>query len=250
MARVAQAGNRPYNRPSMFSLTKHSYAAAIGGGLIFLDLKRDNYTYVAPKDAAEILPMLGVTTGRDPKDNEQAEPLGEGETSIVDELKLAGLITTDESGRPFKPIRYHAVVSEQPRLIGVDRPKVRPTHAWNFIRSAILAKAMLSCLPLHRVVAIVKARKTRLATGTRSYSAAQLTEIYHRLRPLLFSRKDRCLLDSLTMINFLGRYRVPVSLCFGVKLEPFKAHAWVQDDNIVFDDMAANIHSYTVILEV
>jgi hypothetical protein len=233
----------------MFNLTRHTYAAEIAGGLIFLDLKRDSYTYLTPQDAAEILPLLRGTIRRDLEEIEQAPPQAGGEASIVDELKLAGLITDDETGRPFRPISYDSVMDEQPRLIGEDRPKVRPVHVWNFFRSVLLAKAMLSWLPLHWVVAFVKKRRIGRTRAVTAHSAAQLTEIYRRLRPLLFSRTDRCLLDSLSLINFLRRYRVRASWRFGVRLQPFKAHAWVQDDQIVFDDMAANIHSFTVILE-
>lgn len=228
----------------MLSLTKHTYAAEIAGGLIFLDLKRDSYTYLAPEDAAEVLPRLSGLAGRDPA---ASDPEDEG--SIVDELKLAGLVTADGSGRPFAPMICASVVDELPRLIGEDRPAIRPGHVWNFFRSVLLAKAMLSCLPLHWIVAFVKRRRLRRARPDAAHSAAQLTETYRRLRPLLFSRTDRCLLDSLSLINFLRRYQVPASLRFGVRLEPFKAHAWVQEGQTVFDDMAANVHSFTVILE-
>lgn len=226
----------------MLGLTKHSYAAEIAGGLVFLNLKGDTYTYLAPEDAAVILPMLRGDLG------EFEAPAGVGD-SIVDELVNAGLVTADPTGRPLRPIRYDQVLDEQPRLIGPDRPRVRPTHVWNFLRSVFEARAMLSLLPLHRVVALVKTRRSRISRAVPAHSAEQLTEIYRRLRPLLFSRNDKCLLDSLSLIHFLARYRVPAQWRFGVRLEPFKAHAWVQDDRTVFDDMAANVHAYTVILE-
>lgn len=220
----------------MLHLTKHTYAAEIAGGLVFLDLERDSYAYVAPEDAAEILPLLRGTSGA-------------GRGTIVDELELAGLVTADGTGRPYRPISYACAMEEQPRLIGPDRPGIRPSHVWNFVRSVLLAKAMLSWLPLPRVVALVKSRRARRTAASADHSAAQLTEIYRRLRPLLLSRTDRCLLDSLSLINFLRRYHVPAYWRFGVRLEPFRAHAWAQDDRTVFDDMAANIHGYTVILE-
>lgn len=228
----------------MLNLKKHAYAAEIAGALVFLDLERDSYIYVAPEDAAEILPRLGGKIGRGREDVERSGSEG----SIVDELKLAGLVTDDGTGRPFRPIVYDSVMDEQPRLIGEDRPRVRPGHVWNFVRSVLLARAMLAWLPLHRVVAFVK-RRGPPAGAAPSYSAAQLTEIYRRLRPLLFTRTDRCLLDSLSLIQFLRRYRVRAHWRFGVRLEPFGAHAWVQDERTVFDDMAANIHRFTVILE-
>ena len=227
----------------MFSLTRHTYAAEVAGALIFLNLKADSYTYVAPEDAAEILKLLAGM-----KAEPAAAPAGDG-GSIVDELILAGLITAEGPGRPFRRIDYDSVVDELPRLIGEDRPKVRPGHVWNFIRSVLLARIMLTFLPLHWVVAFVKKRRPGSAGLAASPSAAQLTETYRRLRPLLFSRTDRCLLDSLSLINFLRRYDVRASWRFGIRLEPFKAHAWAQAGGTVLDDMAANVHNFTVILE-
>lgn len=227
----------------MLKLTKRAYAAEISGGLIFLNLRRDSYTYLAPEDAAEILSMLRGVVGCSLGEIEQTG------SSIVDELRLAGLVTTDRAGKPFRPISYDSVMNEQPRLIGPDRPRIQPGHVWNFLWSVSLARMMLSCLPLHWVVGFVEKRRVRDLQVVNTHSAAQLTEIYRRLRPLLFSRNDRCLLDSLSLINFLRRYHVRASWCFGVRLEPFKAHAWAQDDHTIFDDMAANIHSFTVILE-
>jgi hypothetical protein len=227
----------------MFVLTRHTYAAEVAGALIFLNLKADSYTYVAPEQAAEILPRhTGKRTGP------VAPPSGEA-GSIVDELKLAGLITAEGPGRPFRPIDYDNVVDELPRLIGEDRPRVGPGHVWNFVRSVLLARIMLTFLPLHWVVALVKKRGPESAGSGASPSAAQLTETYRRLRPLLFSRTDRCLLDSLSLIHFLRRYDVRASWRFGIRLEPFKAHAWAQQGGTVLDDMAANVHNFTVILE-
>lgn len=225
----------------MFDLTRHTYAAEVAGALIFLDLRADSYTYVAPEDAAEILPLLTGLKG-------EAPAPGDG-GSIVDELKLAGLITAEGSGKPFRPIHYGNVVDELPRLIGEDRPNVRPGHVWNFVRSVLLARMMLTFLPLHRVVAFVRRRGPESAGTAPPLCAAQLTETYRRLRPLLFSRTDRCLLDSLSLILFLGRYDVRASWRFGIRLEPFKAHAWAQAGGTVLDDMAANVHNFTVILE-
>lgn len=216
---------------------------------MLLDLKRDSYTYVAPEHAADVLPMLSGTTGHDMVKIVQDEHRSGSGQSTVDELKRAGLVTTKESGKVFRPITHSSVVEELPRLIGADRPKVHPGHVWNFFRSVLLAKFMLSFLPLHWVVGFVEKRRRRRTKPVTVYSAAELTEIYRRLRPLLFSRSDRCLLDSLSLINFLRRYHVQAFWRFGVRLEPFKAHAWVQDDGTVFDDMAANIHRFTVILE-
>lgn len=232
----------------MLKLAHHAYAAEIAGALVFLDLKRDTYTFIAPKHAAEILCLLGDAVGSCLEPIGNGEPSGD-ESSTLGELRRAGLVTADPSGKAFQPILYDSVVEELPRLIGPDRPSIRLSHALHFLWAVLSARCMLSLLPLDRVVRAIQRRRLRQAHADDVVAATRLTEIYRRLRPMLFSRGDRCLLDSLSLINFLGRYGIRAGWRFGVRLEPFKAHAWVQDGNTVFDDMAANIHSYTAILE-
>jgi Transglutaminase-like superfamily len=232
----------------MFLLTEYTYAAVIEGGLVFLNLKSDNYTYLTPDDARRILPLIsGANAVIDDygKDEDTAET-----GPIIQELKRAGLVTAGQSGRPFEPIHYDAVVRELPRLVGSDRPHLGLRHVFAFCRAVLLSKILLKLVSLDRVVEFVRKRKVKAERKTNIYSRGELTEVYRRLRPLLLTRKDQCLLDSLSLVMFLTSYGVRASLRFGVRLGPFRAHAWVQDQGTIFDEMAALVHEYTVILEV
>lgn len=246
---IASSKNNPIIA-LMFKLKQHVHAAEVNGSLIFLNLKNNRYDYLAPRDAAKVLKSFYSGTSVKPYMRNHAEQDILGAEAIIDELKQNGLITEDDSERPFVQIKHDNVLKELPRLIGPDRPKVRVTHLWNFVRAVFLARAMLFFTPLHWVTRTIVRRKHRSFKTKEDSSTAQLTEIYRRLRPILFSRQERCLIDSLSLLNFLQWYNIQTTLCFGVKLEPFKAHAWVEHDGVVFDDMPAYIHSYTVILKV
>lgn len=56
---------------------------------------------------------------------------------------------------------------------------------------------------------------------------------------------DRCLLDSLTLLRWLGELRSGAALIFGVKLNPFAAHCWVQADDVVLNDRLENVAAFT-----
>jgi hypothetical protein len=57
----------------------------------------------------------------------------------------------------------------------------------------------------------------------------------------------RCLLDSIAMARFLLRRRVPTHVVFGVAIDPFSAHCWVQIDDLVLNDTVGNVASHTPI---
>ena len=232
----------------MLRLLQHVHATEVQGSLVFLNLRNNRYDYLAPKDAAGVLELL--RDDADPRLHDKRDSVLLRDQSTVDELKERGLVTEGEFGRPFLQIQHEAVLEEFPRMLGPDRPKIRTRYFWIFVRSVFEARALISILPLHWIITILKRRKNSTIDVRDTSSVARLVEVYRRLRPILFSRHDRCLVDSLSLFIFLQRFRVPATLCFGVRLEPFKAHAWVEHDGIVFDEMPANIHRYTRILEI
>ncbi|MDP9424243.1 MAG: lasso peptide biosynthesis B2 protein [Pseudomonadota bacterium] len=48
--------------------------------------------------------------------------------------------------------------------------------------------------------------------------------------------KPNCLLDSLSLLRWLGPARSGAMLVFGAKLDPFAAHCWVQADDLLLND--------------
>jgi len=57
----------------------------------------------------------------------------------------------------------------------------------------------------------------------------------------------RCLLDSIAMARFLLRRRIHSHIVFGIALDPFSAHCWVQVDDLVLNDTVGNVTSHTPI---
>jgi hypothetical protein len=70
------------------------------------------------------------------------------------------------------------------------------------------------------------------------------------LRIFLFSHRDRCLHDSLALLEFLARYDIFPDWAFGVRARPFVAHCWVQHGDIVFNDTVEHVAGYTPIMVV
>lgn len=72
---------------------------------------------------------------------------------------------------------------------------------------------------------------------------------FHRAR-LFVPVKMRCLVDSIALTRFLRRRRFRTALVFGVALDPFSAHCWVQADNTVLNDTVGNVRCHTAIRSV
>lgn len=223
----------------MLGLAEDVYAAEIEGGLIILDLKRDDYTFLAPENAEIIIGLLERPT---------KAHVGTHSDDALQELMRAGLVTADAVARPAKKIVQAAFLQEVPRLLGRERPRITTAHILNFARSWVQAQFMLKCLPLRYVAARVKRRRAGLAEPVPE-RLEELVDVFRRLRPLVFKRGDRCLLNSLSLINFLACYGIDARWRFGVRLFPFQAHAWAQGETILYDDMPTLIHEYAVIFE-
>lgn len=57
----------------------------------------------------------------------------------------------------------------------------------------------------------------------------------------------RCLVDSIALSRFLRRRHLRTRLVFGVALDPFSAHCWVQARDLVLNDTAGNVRCHTAI---
>lgn len=57
--------------------------------------------------------------------------------------------------------------------------------------------------------------------------------------------EQNCLLDSLSLLHWLGPRRSAVTLIFGVKLDPFAAHCWVQSNDLVLNDRVETVAAFT-----
>jgi hypothetical protein len=76
----------------------------------------------------------------------------------------------------------------------------------------------------------------------------ELARVFQRLRRWLFSEKNRCLFNSLSLIYFLQRYGCFPHFVIGVQAVPFAAHAWVQKDRIVLDGDPEKVGHFAPIL--
>lgn len=73
-----------------------------------------------------------------------------------------------------------------------------------------------------------------------------VAKAFNRAR-LYVPAEPSCLVDSLSMVRFLARRGLFANMVFGVTLDPFAAHCWVQHRNVVLNDTVGNANAHTPI---
>ncbi len=239
---------------SRYWLAKHTYLCVARGHVVLLDLQRDKYLSVASPE--ELAPWVaGWPVASRSASAAIAEGGGPADPVIpASLLKLAqtGILTADPvSGKTAEvaaiPRPCSALVHFQ---FGVH-PQVKLRHANAVGKAWLTARIAHRRLSMQRLVERVQERKARAAHRPWDVQQARdLVTAFLWLRPLFYSSREACLLDSLVLLELLAHHNLFPTWVFGVKLAPFSAHCWIQEDGIVLNDTPEHAASYTPILGV
>jgi hypothetical protein len=237
-----------------YLLSPHVYLCLAGRQVVLLDLVRDKYL------AVPHLSGIGGQIAGWPLNRVDTETLDDVETApICDDDKLIGsmlakgmLVTNGALGKPASPV---TVVMPQTALVEYDlytHPQPKAEHYWNIAIASTAARWWLKYRPIRKTIEAARVRKL-LATHDPLKQidwVRQLVTSFDHLRPLFYTTKDACLLDSLTLTFFLRRYGLAATWVFGVRTEPFLSHCWVQQGDYVFNDSPHRIKQFSPIMVV
>ena len=235
-----------------YFLAKHAFACAIGADVIVLDLKRDKYLAFERDFWEPIVRRIGGWPLQDATvRNAAAAP----NAAALSALMANGLLTEDsDAGKDATPA---SIVTASVSLIEdfrVQPPRIRMSHVFVFVGAIVAASIRLRLQPIEKIVQRVRA-KTEEGLGSRALlspidlaTLRDLTEVFRRLRPLLFSSRDHCLFESLALLNFLSHYRIHPSWVFGVATAPFAAHCWLQLGGFACNDSLDQVRRFTPIM--
>ncbi len=119
--------------------------------------------------------------------------------------------------------------------------------AWDVVR---IRKA-LKREPIRRIISRRRAQRRDMpaAQGASQDRAERLAQQFLAVRKLT-PIEPVCLLDSLALAAFLARRGVDADLVFGVDVNPFEAHAWIQCGDCVLNETVHRAAMLTPILVV
>lgn len=128
-------------------------------------------------------------------------------------------------------------------------PRIRPHHIFNLLVAFLAVFPLFKIKPLRSTLRSISKHRDKNARRMSPdlNDLRYLVSIFNLLRPLLYRRKYHCLLDCLVLVRFLGRYRKFPRVVFGVRSGPFAAHAWVQEEGYVLNDLPELVRSYSPI---
>lgn len=246
-----------------FFLTEPTFVCLTDGTLVFLDLRNDKYLCLESKHTESFRALLGLSVPETDDPDSHGVPLDwdairDGDIAeVAEDLLDRGLITRDRNRG--KKAELIAQGSDLKELLGYEigeTPKIRANHVLHFFKALIIVKSMLRWSSMERIVTRVKRRKRKYRTTTEGANQPdmerinEMAEIYKILKPLFVTVKDNCLFNSLFLIEFLACYGIYPSWYFGVRLNEFYAHCWVQDGNMVYDDFIQSICQNRPIMKV
>jgi hypothetical protein len=236
-----------------YLLAPHVYPCISGQHVVLMDLERDKYVAVVPAHRLALW-VRGWPVGA--MQASDVPPLaGEGTDSLVSQMLAHGMLVTDPHvGKDAIPV---ATTRPQRSLIEFDldaRPQAGAAQLWRFGCSCLQAQLSLKLRPIQSIVEGIRARKAHLAARPAEPAdpirLRSLVTAFTRLRPLFYTLRAACLLDSLTLLHFLSSEDIYPDWVFGVKTEPFDAHCWIQQGEILLNDVPDRVRQYSPILVV
>lgn len=229
---------------AQYFLPLHVHACFASNRTIFLDMKRGTYFGLDLEKTQLLRQAL-----HDPPATEQAAP------PIAAELIDMGLLTTSHSAsRAFLPPVSDAPQAALLPLIDA-RPRISVGRVVRFLMSCSAVALRLRFRPLEHNLVHLAQRKSQSAVrcipdNDALDRARDLTRTFVHLRPFAYAARNRCLLDSLSLAEFLAGYGVRTTCVFGVRANPFEAHCWLQIGSHVVNETPEMARRYSPILSV
>jgi hypothetical protein len=231
------------------SLSDEVYFCIAEGQGVFLDLNRDAYNAIPLGTPATADGVHSPDDVLRAFDRHREELLQEGllaercgdETSI---LVFRGIPRPSGNLFPDDQRAYGLAGHAGKEVV------VRARDALDFFRSARCASALLKDRHIREIVAGVRARKGDPSGNFPNLEALRReVAVFRKLRPW-YPRHYLCLWDSLALIEFLARRRLYPLWIFGVQVQPFGAHCWLQADDLLLNEATEYAGQFTPIMAV
>jgi hypothetical protein len=242
-----------HSQSAKYLLSNHAFLCIEVGGAIFLNLKTDQYIGLPEHQAKQLAGLVSgwpVSPGEVPE--EEGSPSG-SRVALLGLLIERGLITSNpDEGKDATPVNLQEPTDE----IGADSwfgtASISTKDLLDFSWAVVMAALWLRMRSIEKTVRHVQGRKRRTqSTGFYDQRAlARAISVFVRLRPFIFTSRDKCLLETLALGEFLSRKGIFPTWVFAVHSTPFSAHCWLQLGTHVLNDTLENVQNFKPIMVV
>ena len=246
----------PPSEPPYF-LTPQVYVCARDDYVVLFDIRSGKYLALRRRQSRQLAGLIRgwpiQPGGARPPESETA-PTSQNRApagSIVDRLLQRGMLTEDPNvGKSAAPIAGHSAM-ETFAIFPLKR-SLRPYLLYlpGFLLACFRAKMLHRSMHLPRVIARLQARRRRWGNQTPHEAKLRtLVRAHHHLRPLIYSWKDRCLYDSMVLLEFLALHRTDATWVFGIHTGPWIPHCWVRSGKYLLNEGPWRAGRYSVLAE-
>ena len=229
----------------LYWLAQHVHLALYGNHAVLMDLRRNRYLAVQP--AGRLAGWIGAWP------LPATVPLG-APPAVLGRLLEHGMLVRDRgAGHGATPV---VNVLPQRTLLEFDFDAPPRPSGRDLRRAAWACAAAGSALRLRPMSTVLEQFRQRRPADPRpqgqvDFARAQgLVRRFVHVRPWFYSARGACLLDSLALLTFLSAYDLHPHWVFGVRTAPFHAHCWVQDGEVLFNDVPDRVRQYSPILRI
>lgn len=239
-------------RPMPFlSLAPHVRACRTGGRIVLLDLRTCRYIGISGGDAPALAHAIQGWPEEVPCDPPTRNAVDAAAVEAITRPLLAKGLLTNFNWLDMRVPQIEPVTASLNADGSADDAPIRAARILRFLRAALLASLRLRYQSLMAIFTRLQTADERLRRRSQPSSTRSLEDAvnaFHRLRPLVFTSKDRCLHDSLILKLFLASEGIPSTWVVGVRTGPFAAHSWVQSGHFVLNDQREHVCGFQPIL--
>jgi hypothetical protein len=230
-------------------LREDVYCGDAGEAFVFLDLNSERY-FALSRDAGD-LPETWI-----PQSSVVDAPLlqvqdAEKHAAYMCTLIRHGLVTERPSYRTLGSTYFRKPTSTVDCAESTDEFVWKSQFVSSFVFSYLTQALKYRFTAMKSPIAQLRRRKLSAINTLTVPTVSQLNDLmghYLRLRAFTFTSKNRCVLDSLILCDYLLRNNVPPTFVIGVTLRPFRAHCWVQSGEVAMNYSHELIELYAPVL--
>jgi hypothetical protein len=206
----------------------------VAGQLVFLDIGNDRYFRLLPPMERALIAHLHNDPNADI-------------SGLIEQTILVAQEGASIDARPsIEPVARSAMEAPPPE----QKPSAR--EFLDVFQMVIAARLELKLSPLRKILDSVSATSHirtahSEAPPERLESRLEDAAAAFRQARLYVPVEMSCLLDAIAMARFLRRRNLHAHIVFGVALDPFSAHCWVQAGDLVLNDTVGNVCAHTPI---
>ena len=236
----------------MYFLSRDCYVCNAQGYWIILNVSRDQYLCVTDADLTSIGSWIVGCRSRDDA-LEKRQLLDPARESLIGSLLAKGVLTVNsDHGKAFVESENAASKAAAVRPEPTIPAKAFLFCAAHFFWACAKIDWCLRQRKLAPALARIERRKLRAGPCTdvlEDLRANKLMVVFKHLRPF-YPRPYLCLFDSLALLEFLAGYHCYPRIVFGVVADPFQAHCWLQEGDVLLNDDLERVGKYKPIMSV